>query len=259
MPRINAQRSPSGRKAHLGAILLTAGVLLSACNRPEPVTRNDDPFERSNRQVHDFNVAFDKSLMRPTAEAYGTLVPEPVRNGISNFSSNAGLPGTIVNNLLQFRVGAAGRNTFRFLTNTTFGLAGILDPATDMGLPEEDTDFGETLHVWGVGEGAYVEIPFLGPSTVRDFAGYVIDIPLNPLGLSLDKPTRAYVVGAYFVSIVGDRYRYSDFVDSVLYESADSYTQAKLLYLQNRRFQLSGSSTDDAFDPYEDAYDPYAE
>ncbi|MEY4306178.1 MAG: hypothetical protein RIT52_2353, partial [Pseudomonadota bacterium] len=130
------------------------------------------------------------------------------------------------------------------------------DLATAAGMPENDTDFGETLHVWGVGEGAYLEVPFMGPSTTRDLAGSVIDLAIDPLN-HLNRTQVLGVAGIKLASKIGDRGRYSELVDSILYESADSYAQARLLYLQNRRHQL-GQTEDEAdfVDPYED---PYAE
>jgi len=175
---------------------------------------------------------------------------------ISDFSANLGKPADIVNNLLQLRLIKASENTLRFGMNTIFGLGGFFDLATAAGMPENDTDFGETLHVWGVGEGAYLEVPFMGPSTTRDLAGSVIDLAIDPLN-HLNRTQVLGVAGIKLASKIGDRGRYSELVDSILYESADSYAQARLLYLQNRRHQL-GQTEDEAdfVDPYED---PYAE
>jgi len=123
------------------------------------------------------------------------------------------------------------------------------------------TDFGETLHVWGAGEGAYVELPFLGPSTARDATGTLVDLVLNPIQLLLPPDEAMAATVTKLFSRLGDRDRFSATVESILYDSADSYAQARLLYLQNRRFGLgqagAAEGADGAFiDPYEDPYGP---
>ncbi|MFM2388819.1 MAG: hypothetical protein RLZZ437_374 [Pseudomonadota bacterium] len=234
-------------------------ILLAGCAAGTvPQGDFNDPNEGANRAVHAFNKGVDTVVLRPVSRVYGAVVPAPVRTGVNNFAENLEGPGDVVNNILQGRIDKAGENTLRFAVNTTMGIGGLFDAATWLGLPEGDTDFGETLHIWGAGEGAYVELPVRGPSTTRDATGQVVDLFLNPFSYVL-KPAHAEVAtGAEALSIIGDRYRFGETVDSVLYDSADSYAQARLLYLQNRRFELGQEAgNDDAFlDPYED---PYAE
>lgn len=234
-------------------VLLAAAALAGCTAAPIGVGVND-PVEAQNRKTHAANRALDKVFVRPASKGYGKGVPSPVRTGVANFASNLNLPGQVLNNLLQFRIENAGHNTFRFLVNTTFGFGGLLDVATDAGLENRRTDFGETLHVWGAPEGAYVELPLIGPSTERHAAGRVVDILMNPLNFATEGSLRSASSGASVAARFGDRYRYSDLVDSVLYESEDSYAQARLLYLQNRRFKLSGGAQPDYIDPYEDVY-----
>jgi len=213
-----------------------------------------DPLEPFNRQVHAFNRGFDKNALRPVAVA--TRGNGEVAKRLSDFSSNLGKPADIVNNVLQLRLVKAGENTLRFGMNVIFGLGGFFDVATAAGMPQNDTDFGETLHVWGVGEGAYLEVPFMGPSTTRDLAGTLVDLALDPVN-HLPRDQALGATGAKLAAKVADRGRYSDFVDSILYESADSYAQSRLIYLQNRRHHLGQGSAETGFvDPYED---PYAE
>lgn len=242
-----------------GVFMLIAGLGLAACAREPAPQGMNDPNERTNRQVHAFNRGVDKALLRPAASAYGTIVPAPVEQGISNFATNLDGPGDVVNNLLQARPADAMHNTVRFVINTTIGIGGLFDPATAMGVAGAPTDFGETLHVWGAKEGRYVEVPFLGPSTTRDFTGTLVDVALNPLRLVLETPETYWMTGAKVASTLGDRSRYSATFDSILYDSADSYAQARLLYLQNRRFELgqtvgSAAESDDA-----NFEDPYAQ
>ncbi|MDA8746599.1 VacJ family lipoprotein [Litoreibacter sp.] len=236
------------------ACLVLVGIALSACT-PAPTTVGfADPYEATNRKTHNFNRALDRNLVRPVANAYGKTTPNPVRRGVSNFTSNLSLPGTVLNDLLQFQIEDAGANTFRFLINSTFGFAGLLDVATDAGIAHDPSDFGETLHVWGIREGTYIELPFLGPSTTRETVGRVVDLLANPLNFVVDGQDRVGVAGATVLSRLGDRYQHRDLIDSVLYESVDSYSQARLLYLQNRRFRLGGAEQPNYSDPYEDVY-----
>ena len=238
-------------------------LALTACGPAPQATGINDPHEAANRKVHGFNRAVDRAILRPASKAYAIL-PQPVERGVANFADNLDTPGDVVNNLLQGRAGPAAQNTLRFATNTIFGLGGLFDTAGALGLPGVETDFGETLHVWGAGEGAYVEVPLLGPSTTRDAAGTLVDLVTNPVSLALPQPEANVSTVAKAASRLGDRARYSETVDSVLYESADSYAQLRLLYLQNRRFELGqtdgsaqdgAASADDGFvDPYEDPY-----
>ena len=244
-------RSP--RKAGL-ALAIVLATALGGCATAPPVEGINDPYEAQNRRAHGFNRGLDRIILRPTANAYGTIVPGPVRDGVGNFAANLNQPGTFVNHLLQGRVEDAGHTFFRFAINTTLGIGGLFDPATSIGLPARRTDFGETLHAWGVAEGAYLEVPFVGPTTERDFTGQVVDVLLNPTMILGEGDQAAVATGARIASRFGDRYRYSDFVDSVLYESADSYAQARLLYLQNRRFQIGQQSEADVYDPNEDPF-----
>ncbi|WP_235823663.1 MlaA family lipoprotein [Actibacterium lipolyticum] len=214
-----------------------------------------DPFEAQNRDVHEINRDLDKNIVRPVSQAYGTVVPEPVRRSVGNFSSNLDLPGFVLNDLLQLRLDDAVNNAGRFLFNSTIGLAGLFDPASTIGMYERDTDFGETLHKWGVGEGAYVELPLLGPSTERDTVGKVVDYLSNPTRAFVPVDVRNVDTVAGVADLLGDRYKFSDSVDSILYESADSYAQARLLYLQNRRYELGGVTGEPEYlDVYEDPY-----
>jgi phospholipid-binding lipoprotein MlaA len=143
------------------------------------------------------------------------------------------------------------RNTWRFAINTTVGLGGILDPASRIGLDERETDFGETLYVYGAPEGAYLELPVLGPSTERDALGKVVDFVINPTRFLLGSPEDDYLTAAGILSGFGSRYDYSNVLDDVLYRSADSYTQTRLIYLQNRRYELGAEAPEQYFDPYE--------
>jgi phospholipid-binding lipoprotein MlaA len=241
-----------------GVLLLVAG-LTAGCG-PTPTAQGiQDPNESANRSIHDFNVGVDRALLRPASQAYGTVVPRPVRRGISNFSENLDEPGDFINHLLQGRIDLAAQNALRFAVNTTAGVGGLMDAASWLGVPEATTDFGETLHRWGAPEGNYVELPLTGPSTTRDAWGSVVDIALNPFSYTQSTTVRDTALAVDTAATLDTRYTFGDSIDSVLYDSADGYAQARLLYLQNRRFELGQdeAATDENFeDPYED---PYAE
>jgi phospholipid-binding lipoprotein MlaA len=259
-----SSRSPvsARRVAAFPLVAALSALWLSACSPAPVATGINDPNEAANRRVHDFNKAVDTAVFRGGAEGV-EAIPAPVRRAVGNVGGNLDMPRMVVNDLLQGNVDDAIHNGFRFLVNTTFGLGGLLDPATDMGLDARTTDFGETLHVWGAREGAYVELPFLGPSTERDTAGSIVDLALNPLRFALpDRELRA-ARALRFAARLNDRATFATTIDSVLYDSADSYAQARLLYLQNRRFKLGGPEgaadaddplSDPFFDPYDDPY-----
>jgi len=245
-------------------VLIAAGFagLLAGCTTPqEPLPPGEvfDPYENVNRSVHKLNRGLDRALFRPASKAYVTVVPSPLQIAVANFAENLGNPAHAVDYLLQGNLRMAGVAASRFVINTTIGLGGIVDPATtEFKLPEADTDFGETLAVWGVPEGAYQELPGFGPSTERATVGLIVALFTNPVSFTLTRP----INNTRFVSEVfrrmGDRGNFSDTVDSVLYDSADSYAQSRLIYLQNRQFELSQSTdrpaANDSLDPYADPY-----
>ena len=240
----------------LSAFVLAAAVLSSAgCATQSPQARAAgevfDPYENTNRSVHRFNLTVDRYAFRPASKGYVSIVPDPMVTSFSSFAENLSMPGQAVNALLQGDLKTAGHALLRFGVNSTVGILGLGDPATDLLVPRVDTDFGETLHVWGVKEGAYVELPFYGPSTARDATGILVDFFTNPIGYARNNPADNISAYAEIVRRMGDRGRYSETIDSILYESADSYAQARLLYLQNRRFELGETAEIVEIDPFE--------
>jgi phospholipid-binding lipoprotein MlaA len=247
------------------ACALVLATLTSACaTQPaEERTRGEvfDPYENTNRAIHSFNRGVDRVAFRPASKSYVAIVPDPMVTSFSYFAENLSMPGQAVNALLQGNLRESGAALARFVINSTVGFAGLADPATEFKIDPVDTNFGETLHVWGVGEGAYVELPLYGPSTARDAVGVVADFFTNPISFARHNPADNIGVYAEIVRRMGDRGKYSDTVDSILYESADSYAQARLIYLQSRRFELGGDQEqyegvygDPYSDPYEDIY-----
>jgi len=244
-------RSPSRRGFAFVPFVLLA---LAGCGKPEVSRGINDPYEAQNRAVHETNKNIDRTILRPLTSLGGGGEPGVVMRSVGNFAGNLSLPKSFVNDVLQANVDDAAHNFTRFLINSTFGIAGLFDPATAWGLAERGSDFGETLHVWGFAEGHYVELPLLGPSTKRDAIGKVVDLFTNPLTYVLPSPERYGIHVAGAVSKVSDRGQYGETIDAILYDSADSYTQMRLLYLENRRFQLNGEQTQELADDYDDYY-----
>jgi len=234
-------------------LFLLAGVLAGcAANAPVQEDQIYDPFEANNREVHAFNKAVDEALLAPLSGVYGDVIPEEFRYVLGNAVTNLGQPNAFVNHLLQGDGDAASNTLVRFLLNSTVGIAGLFDPAAEIGIFDEPTDFGETLAVWGVGEGAYIELPLLGPSTVRDVVGMMVDFGIDPLKYALTNEQASYLFTARALNRLGQRFEYNDLIQVLLYESADSYTAQRLSYLQNKRHALAGETTiDDLEDPYD--------
>jgi phospholipid-binding lipoprotein MlaA len=167
------------RRAAPGALLLLC--LQTGCaTLPGPATPGD-PLERMNRATYRFNDAIDRAVLKPVAKGYRKGVPRVIRTGISNVLGHLVFPATIVNDLLQLKLKAAAADIGRFVLNSTLGLGGLLDPATDAGIPRNDEDFGQTLGRWGVPPGPYLVLPLLGPSTLRDTAALPVDWAGDPV------------------------------------------------------------------------------
>lgn len=241
----------------IGKTTLVVGIFaLTACVKPDTLESIHDPYETVNRRTHELNKKLDKAILRPASGVYATVIPDAVGTGISNFAKFLDIPGEVVNNLLQLDLEGAATNSARFVINGTVGVLGLYDAASEIGVYPDTADFGQTLHVWGLGEGAYVELPVLGASNERDAVGLAVDALFNPVSLVLTDEWKTVSTGATVVSVVGDRARFATTVDSVLYESADSYSQSRLFYLQSRRHELGmRPDEDDYFDPYEDIYE----
>lgn len=170
-------------KAKYLVLFLALMPLLAACaatDNQEAATA-DDPLEPMNRFFFDFNQKLDKHAALPAATFYTSAIPGPVRGGLHNFLANLSGPVSVANNILQARLENAGGEAARFVINTTVGVVGLFDVATDWGLPERNRDFGETLGVYGVDQGPYLVLPFHGPTAVRDVAGNYVDGFLSPL------------------------------------------------------------------------------
>jgi phospholipid-binding lipoprotein MlaA len=223
--------------AFLGVILLFAGCASSPASKPDP----RDPWERFNRSAFKFNDALDRAIAKPIAKAYVKVAPRVLRTGISNALSNLSTVPTIINDTLQGKMRQAGRDSARFLLNSTIGLAGLLDPATAAGLENNDEDFGQTLGKWGVNSGPYLMLPFLGPSTVRDSFARIADQFTYPVNYLEDDSTR-YIIRA--VDFLDLRAGLLD-LDAQLERSYDRYAFVRNAWLQRREYQVKDGDVGD--------------
>ncbi len=198
-----------------------------------------DPIEPLNRVFFDFNQFLDTLLVRPAAELYRKLLPEPVRDSVRNFLRNLGSPVVFFNDLLQGE-GKRAETTFnRFLINTTLGVAGLFDVAFDMGHPYHNEDFGQTLAVWGADEGIYLVLPILGPSTTRDATGIVVDIFLDPLTyVAVGYDIEEWFYPRRIVGGIDARSRNIESLDQLKKESLDFYSLIRSIYQQHRQSQI---------------------
>jgi phospholipid-binding lipoprotein MlaA len=203
---------------------------------PADLPQAFDPWEGFNRRVHTFNNAVDRAVAKPLAKAYMAVVPRPIRLGVSNFFSNLGQPLTMVNSLLQGRPKQAAQTLGRFALNTTLGIGGIFDPATEADLPRYDEDFGQTLGQWGWKRSRYVEVPFFGPRTVRDLFGMAGDANFGLLrGVEEDK-VRVFLQGLQLVDVRTQLLS----VDAMREGAADDYSLVRDAWLQRRNYQIFG-------------------
>jgi phospholipid-binding lipoprotein MlaA len=216
------------RVSALSLVLVTLLGCAAAPAKKDP----RDPWERMNRSIYGFNTAVDHAVLRPVARGYKKVTPSFVRTGISNFFDNLDYPLVIVNDLLQARFKQAGADTGRLLMNTTLGIGGLLDPASSAGLTKYDNDFGLTLARWGAGKGPFFELPFLGPSDVRDGAGRLVDSFASPRNYINDNTVKYTLWGVQLLDV---RYRLLA-TDPLVDAAYDPYLFVKNAYLQRRDF-----------------------
>jgi phospholipid-binding lipoprotein MlaA len=238
-------------------------VLLAGCTIAKP--RIDDPLEKFNRNVYAFNDALDKAAIRPVALGYRKITNPPVRRSVSDFFTNIRMPITVANDLLQARPKQALQSSGRFLVNLTLGLGGFFDPASQLGIPLEDNDFGVTLARWGVPDGDYLVLPLIGPTTVRDVWRMPVDSYFfDPL--SIYARTHDYDYGQQYLPqlmyLVTLRSRGID-AESFLESAYDPYVFMRDAYRQRRLYQIYDGNppaeviqqmqglNDDGFDPEE--------
>ena len=215
--------------------------LAGCCYQNELVYDSLDPFESTNRSMYEFNENLDKAILEPAADTYDYVTPKPFRKLVNNVFNNAKYPITIANDLLQGKGKEFIQDTSRFVINTTIGLAGIFDPAASMGFQYRDEDFGQTLATWGLPQGPYMMVPFLGPYTLRELIGDVVDGSFSPL-LNLDNSNSKIALN------IADQIQKRSSLSALeeeLYSSFDPYLYIRDSYFQNRKYKISdGEETD---------------
>lgn len=223
------QQSKIGTTRKTALLVAALSALLGGCatsGNPK------DPIEGFNRAMYAFNEGLDKAIIKPVAQGYDAVLPTPVRTGVTNFFGNIADLFIGVNNLLQGKPNQAVSDLGRVAINSTIGILGIFDVATEAGLEKHEEDFGQTFGRWGVGPGAYVVVPFFGPRNVRDTVGLVLDVKADPVGGIDHIPTRNTLLALRIVDIRADLLP----ADKVIEEAAlDKYTYVRDGYLQRRR------------------------
>ncbi len=221
------------------AIPLVSCLLLFGCTYRG--TNPVDPYEPINREIHKFNMAFDATMLKPPAKLYKAVLPQQVRSSINNAYNNVLMLPTVANDLLQWQWRYAIKDSWRFLINSIFGVAGLFDVAdSSFGLPPHYNDLGLTFARWGDKKSPYIVIPFLGPSTVRDGVATIFDYALFTPYPYLDNDAVIYgLLGLRYVDIR------SQMLDNerILDEALDKYTFIRDAYLQHRNFLITGEQS----------------
>lgn len=233
--------------------LLAALLLLSACATRPPASdpealaeyrENNDPAEPANRFFYKITDGLDTYVLAPVARGYRYAVPGVVRRPVHNVLANLSSPIIFANDVLQTRPRRAGDTLMRFLINSTAGVGGLFDVASDLGFPQHDSDFGVTLALWGVGEGPYLFLPFLGPSNPRDAGGFAGNILLDPLTYATFGGINTLRGVRTGVGIVDARERVLDPVDNIKKSALDPYATFRSLYRQNRQSTIDTTRED---------------
>lgn len=249
--------------------VLLPALLLGACATPQSLSlerAEADPWEASNRRVYALNKKLDQYAVKPASTAYRTVVPKAARTGVSNVYQNYVEPRNFLGYMLQGKIKLAFRSLDRLILNTTLGVGGLADVATDLGRPQQNTDFGQTLAQWGVKAGPYVMLPFFGPATLRDGMMTPVDLIVDPADIARNaafSPSLYWRAGQIAGRVIELRSRLTDAGgDAILADSLDEYTLIKSAYLQRRRAQLyygNPPPTAEELEEYQNAETPTAE
>lgn len=225
----------------ISSVPCAANAAQHAINTPRyaaDIQIENDPLEPFNRAMFDFNYTVDSYLLRPVAKGYRYITPEVVRTHVGNFTDNLYEPVNAVNALLQGDIQQGMTSFWRFVLNSTVGLAGLNDVATEAGLARRSEDFGQTLAVWGVDAGPYVVLPLLGPSNLRDTVGVVADFYTNPIFYYAVDDTGTSLAISAGRGIV-QRERYLEALDDIYASSLDPYVSFRSIYAQRRKAQIA--------------------
>lgn len=264
MSRTESSRSMSLRTFMALALLMATAACASTGQHAEApdATTVADPLEPMNRAVFAFNKAADTAVIGPMAKAYKAVVPEAPRQGVSNLMRNLREPWVFVNDILQFKFKRAGTTLSRFVVNTVAGVGGLFKVSEKMGIKYHSEDFGQTLAMWGLGDGPYIVLPFLGPSNLRDTAGLTTYFFYDPTAKGLkeiDDSGKLFDLALIRTSIDAwdARVRYDEVLRE-LYTEDDPYVFARTVYWQTRRYEIfdgnppASQEEEDLFDNLED-------
>jgi phospholipid-binding lipoprotein MlaA len=211
--------------------LAFTGLLLTGC-ASGPNANPRDPMEPFNRGVYGFNEALDQAVVKPVATAYKTVTPQPVRTGVGNFFANLEDAWSTVNSVLQFKPQSAVENFMRFVVNSTAGLAGVIDIATELRLERHPEDFGQTLGRWGMESGPFVMLPLLGPSTLRDTVALPVDFKGDIVGNVENAASRNSLKALDLIDLRASYLNASSVIDDA---ALDKYSFTRDAYLQRRQ------------------------
>ncbi|PHS79306.1 MAG: hypothetical protein COB59_02580 [Rhodospirillaceae bacterium] len=242
--------------------LVVAGSLMAGCvttsastpeeNPPaqievaevEEMEATNDPLEPVNRVFFEFNRGLDTLLLRPVSSLYKALMPPPIQKIVHNFLNNLKTPVILLNDLLQGEMARAGDTATRFVINTTVGILGFGDPATDMGYKAHSEDFGQTLGAWGMGEGMYLVLPIFGPSNPRDAVGKVVDVLTDPVWQYAQNTDKEYIPNQRFAAeLIDFRARNMEEIDDLEKTSLDYYAAVRSLYRQVRNDEINNGTS----------------
>lgn len=222
----------------ISAVALT--LLLGACSTPSPESlAQNDPWERTNRDIFDFNLAMDRAILRPVARGYRDVVPEFAREGVHNFLTNLNSPVILANDVLQGEADKAGNTLGRIVINTTVGVGGLIDVASKWGLPYRENDFGITLGKGGAAEGSYLMLPFAGPKPPRDLLGTAVDVAFDPFTYAIFPGDNTLMIVRIGMGILDARTSQLDAVETIERSSIDFYATTRNLYRQSRNARIN--------------------
>jgi len=245
-----------GAARKIAPLLPVLAVAACATVDPNADLSEVDKLEGTSRKIHEFNLMMDRNVLKPVAQGYDFVTPTTIKHILGNGFSHLSLPRDFANHLLQGNIESAAETLGRFTINTVLGAGGLLDPATEFGLPKQTTDFGITLGKHGVGEGTYFVFPLFGPTTTRDTVGRFVDLVFAPTSyIFLVQPSLSpeLPAGLFALETVDFRDRNKEVIDDLLYDSEDSYVSLRTVYVQRRRAQIAGDES--AADALPDIFD----
>jgi phospholipid-binding lipoprotein MlaA len=222
-------------------IIGVCGLILTACASTPPSPQAlaaNDPYEQTNRQMLVFNGKIDRYIVVPSFAVYFFLVPDPGRRGVHNFLGNITLPTIFVNDMLQGELTRGSQTAERFLINSSLGIGGLFDPARKMGIFGHGEDFGQTLAVWGVGEGPYLVLPFFGPSNPRDAVGLATDAAIDPTNFIHFKQHLWWSGAREYFTLLDLKGQTYQTIQGIQRSSVDYYASLRSLYRQSRDTEI---------------------